>query len=55
MSADNEVGRGAQDDNQIKVRPKRLRDIELSFRQILIIMVILWLWVAGGYMLWSII
>lgn len=55
MSVDNRIGKGAQSDNQTKVRVKRLRDIDLTFKQILIIMVILWLWVAGGYILWSII
>lgn len=55
MSIDSELGKGAQDGNKTKVRVKRLRDIDLSFKQILIIMVIMWLWVAGGYMVWSII
>ena len=55
MSVDNKVGKGAQDSNQTKVKVKRLRDIDLSFKQILIIMAILWLWVAGGYILWSMI
>ena len=53
MSKDVEVGKDIQNGDRNALRPIRLRDIDLNFKQILIIMVILWGAAITGAFLWS--